>query len=77
MYSVYMHTTPNNKKYIGITKQKPVKRWQNGGGYKNQPLMWKAIKNIGWNNITHKILFTNLSKIEFIKRGVKQPQKGG
>lgn len=44
MYSVYMHTTPNNKKYIGITKQKPVKRWQNGGGYKNQPLMWKAIK---------------------------------
>lgn len=27
MYSVYKHTSPSGKVYIGITKQKPVKRW--------------------------------------------------
>ena len=33
MYSVYMHITPNNKRYIGITKQKPKQRWTSGYGY--------------------------------------------
>lgn len=64
MFSVYMHISPNGKRYIGITKQKPTKRWQNGGGYKNQPFMWKAIKKYSWNNIKHEILFTDLTKEE-------------
>lgn len=33
MYSVYKHTCPNNKVYIGITSRKPEKRWKNGYGY--------------------------------------------
>lgn len=33
MYIVYMHICPNNKKYIGITSQKPEKRWGNGKNY--------------------------------------------
>ena len=34
-YTVYMHICPNGKKYIGITKQKPIKRWgYNGINYK-------------------------------------------
>lgn len=32
MYSVYIHTLPNNKVYIGITSQKPKARWDNGRG---------------------------------------------
>lgn len=30
MYTVYKHTTPSGKVYIGITGQKPERRWQNG-----------------------------------------------
>ena len=29
-YIVYKHTSPSNKVYIGITKQKPYKRWKYG-----------------------------------------------
>lgn len=63
-YTVYMHICPNNKKYIGITKQKPEKRWRNGHNYKNCVLFDKAIKKYKWENIKHKILFSNLTKEE-------------
>ena len=61
-YIVYMHIFPNNKKYIGITKQKPEKRWNNGKGYKHNDYIKNAINKYGWQNVKHKILFTNLSK---------------
>ena len=33
-YSVYYHYNPaNDKYYIGITKQEPERRWNNGYGY--------------------------------------------
>ena len=74
-YTVYMHTTPNNKIYIGITKQNPIKRWLNGKGYQKQEYFYNAILKYGWDNIEHRILFTELSKeeaeqkeIELIKR---------
>ena len=64
-YTVYKHTFPNNKVYIGITQQEPEKRWKNGLGYDaHQTLMKRAIKKYGWINIKHEILFTNLSKEE-------------
>lgn len=72
-YSVYKHTFPNGKVYIGITSRKPELRWRkNGNGYlfkdKNgeytQYLMANAIQKYGWNNINHEILFTGLTKDE-------------
>lgn len=63
-FTVYMHIAPNNKKYIGITKQEPNIRWKNGKAYKTCLLFDKAIKKYGWENINHKILFTNLTKEE-------------
>lgn len=63
-YTVYMHICPNDKKYIGITKQNPNKRWLNGEGYKTNEYFYKAIKKWGWNNIKHEILFTNFAKEE-------------
>lgn len=62
MYSVYKHTTPNEKVYIGITKQKPVKRWLHGKGYANQSYFYNAILKYGWDNITHEVLFTGLTR---------------
>ena len=69
-YSVYKHTFPNGKVYIGITSQKPKYRWNNGKGYttKNkegkfvQRRIANAIQKYGWNNVKHKILFEDLTK---------------
>ena len=63
-YYVYKHTFPNNKVYIGITKQKPQNRWDNGKGYKHNNYIKNAINKYGWSNIEHKILFENLTKEE-------------
>ena len=63
-YDVYIHIFPNSKVYIGITSQKPKRRWNNGQGYKNNQYMTNAIMKYGWDNVIHKILYTNLKKEE-------------
>ena len=55
-YKVYCHTTPNGKRYIGMTKLDVEKRWGRGGGYVNCPLFHRAIEKYGWDNIEHTIL---------------------
>lgn len=62
MYTVYKHTTPSGKVYVGITKQKPEKRWANGNGYKNNEHFYRAILKYGWENIKHEILYEGLTK---------------
>ena len=62
-YTVYIHTSPSGKVYIGITCQSIDKRWQNGYGYVRQAF-FNAIKKYGWNNIKHEILYINLTKEE-------------
>lgn len=61
-YTVYKHTTPCGKVYIGITKLNPVKRWLNGKGYQKQNYFYKAILKYGWDNIKHEILYSGLTK---------------
>jgi group I intron endonuclease len=62
-YKVYIHTNlVNNKVYIGITKQDVKKRWGNGYPYKRSPAFYNAIKKYGWNNFSHEVLYTNLTK---------------
>ena len=63
-YTVYMHTSPSGKRYIGITGKKPHLRWDNGNGYKPNQHFYNAILKYGWDNIKHEILFTDLSKEE-------------
>lgn len=67
-WTVYLHTVPkeitnytHDKFYVGITKQKPEKRWQNH--YKGQ-IFHNAINYYGWDNIKHEIVATNLSQEE-------------
>ncbi len=61
-YTVYIHIFPNNKKYVGITLQKPKQRWRKGNRYNDY--MKKAIAKYGWENIEHEILYENLTKEE-------------
>lgn len=64
-WCVYIHRNKiNNKAYIGITQQKPERRWQNGYGYKNNQYFSKAINKYGWNNFEHIIFADNLTSNE-------------
>lgn len=62
-YTIYMHKNKINRKiYIGQTKQKPEKRWDNGRGYIDCSKFYNAILKYGWDNFKHIILYQNLSK---------------
>lgn len=56
MYTVYCHTFPHGKVYVGLTKLTTDKRFKNGGGYKSCPLMERAIQKWGWENIDHDVI---------------------
>ena len=60
-YTVYKHTFPNGKIYIGITRRKPSIRWKNGKGYHSNIYMQNAINKYGWNNVKHEILNIGLT----------------
>lgn len=70
-YTVYQHTAPNGKVYIGITSMKPEKRWNKGYGYKRQPYFMNAIVKYGWDNFKHEILFWGLTKEEAEKKEIE------
>lgn len=63
-YCVYRHTAPNGKVYIGVTSQKPHKRWDYGHGYRSNKHFWNAIQKYGWSNMKHDVLFEGLSRRE-------------
>lgn len=64
-YYVYEHISPSGKRYIGITEQKPERRWRaDGSGYRQNEHFMNAIKKYGWDNFEHSILFEGLSKEE-------------
>ncbi len=61
-WCVYIHISPSQKYYVGITGRSPQERWGSGGcGYRNQPF-FRAIEKYGWNNFQHIILANNLTE---------------
>lgn len=62
MYTVYKHTTPSGKAYIGVTMQNPKHRWDNGKGYRHNRRFCDAIRKYGWDNIEHEVISTGLDK---------------
>lgn len=63
-YTVYKHTSPSGKIYIGITGRKPRKRFDNGRGYAHCAHMQAAISKYGWENFQHEILQEGLTREE-------------
>ena len=63
-YKLYVHICPNGKRYYGITKQEPKRRWLSGAGYRNNQYFFRAINKYGWDNIEHIVLFDSLTEHE-------------
>lgn len=62
-WSVYKHTSPSGKVYIGITHLTPTVRWgKEGNHYSKKTIFYKAIQKYGWENFSHEILFHNCSE---------------
>lgn len=67
-YSVYMLIFPNNKVYVGQTINTQA-RWSGKGiGYKNNEEMYNAIVEFGWENITKKVIFSDLTLEESLEK---------
>lgn len=69
-FYIYCHTAPNGKRYVGQTRLKPEKRWNNGHGYDTQQHFKRAIDKYGWDNINHVVLCSVSSKefADFLER---------
>lgn len=65
-YCLYVHINKaNEKKYYGITSQRPSSRWNHGRGYKNNIYFTRAIEKYGWEEgFIHQVLLENLSRKE-------------
>lgn len=64
-FKVYCHENKiNGKKYFGITKQEPERRWRNGNGYSDNRYFSFSIEKYGWDNFNHIVILEGLSKEE-------------
>ena len=62
-YCVYVHTNKTNgKRYVGITCQKPTRRWNSGRNYNGY--FGNAIKKYGWEGFEHEVILNDLTKDE-------------
>ena len=62
-YTVYKHTSPDGKIYIGCTSQKLNNRFgKNGNGYKFSKQLYKDIDECGWDNFKHEIIASGLNE---------------
>lgn len=83
-YTVYKHTSPSGKVYIGITARPVSRRWHGGSAYRNNAHFYAAIKKYGWDNFRHDILAQGLSYEEacsmerrlIAEQGSTDPKKG-
>lgn len=60
-YTVYMHVSPNEKRYIGVTSTSAKERWMNGAGYSTNVDFQTDIKKYGWDSFEHLIIADGLS----------------
>lgn len=64
-YTVYMHRhKANGKVYIGCTKKRLSKRFENGKGYKRCTRFWDAIQADGFDAFEHTVILDGLTQEE-------------
>lgn len=63
-YSVYVHTSPSGKYYVGMTGRDVKLRWNRGTGYCGQRYFYHAIQKYSWENFEHEVIASHLTKEE-------------
>lgn len=63
-YTVYKHTSPDGKVYIGVTSDKLQHRWRGGHGYESNPHFARAIRKHGWDAFRHEVIAEGLTPQE-------------
>jgi hypothetical protein len=62
-YFLYEHICPNGWHYVGITNRKTLNtRWRGGIGYRKNYPFFNYIMRVGWQNILHICLESNLTE---------------
>ena len=61
-YTVYKHTSPEGKVYIGCTSLTPERRWNNG--YQHNREFDEDIERLGWDNFEHEIISSSMSEAD-------------
>lgn len=64
IYTVYAHVNKaNNMVYVGMTCQRPERRWKEGAGYHSKRFV-QAIKDFGWDGFDHIVIKDKLTETE-------------
>lgn len=67
-YSVYVHSDPETgRRYVGITRQSPEKRWQRGLGYVKNKEFYGLVKSRGWDALDHAVIKSGLTHADACK----------
>ena len=61
VFTVYKHTDPEGKVYIGYCCGSWKKRWKSGSGYHTNKRFHEAIRHYGPGNFTHEVIADNLT----------------
>ena len=61
LYIVYVHITPDEMHYYGVTNN-PKNRWKGNGCLYKTTALQPYIEKFGWENIQHIVLFENQTK---------------
>lgn len=64
MYSVYMLTVPDGRKYVGATSMPVKQRWNHGNGYRFCHPLWDVICELGWDAIGKEVVGESLTEDE-------------
>ncbi len=64
MYSVYILTVPDGRKYIGTTAMPVEKRWNHGNGYRFCRSLWEIVRAVGWDAIAKEVVGHDLTEDE-------------
>lgn len=59
-YTVYKHTSPEGKVYIGCTGDKVETRWKKG--YHHNVALTNDVEKMGWDNFKHEVISTNMDE---------------
>lgn len=66
-YTVYTHTSPSGKVYVGISKNLQDRWMCKGSRYLSYESIFKhAIQKYGWDNLKHEILLEGITKSEAV-----------